>query len=123
MQLTRHDQVDPMLQAGHHDLDCYRVPISHVSGCLQTRRVLHEVIILITREALLRGVHVGIKVYGVRRERCAELLRSCRLIYREVLLSRIACVKVIPRRTESVRVRVLTVVRAKGLRGQPLVRL
>ena len=50
--------------------ECYRMLISHVSGCLQDRRVFHEVITLITREALLRGVHGGMKVWRASRTEC-----------------------------------------------------
>ena len=85
--------------------ECYRMLISHVSGCLQDRRVFHEVITLITREALLRGVHGGMKVCGVRRELSVERLGSCRSIYRELHMSRISCVEASPWRAERPRVR------------------
>ena len=85
--------------------ECYRVLISHVSGCLQDRRVFHEVITLITREALLRDVHGGMKVCGVRRELSVERLGSCRSIYRELHMSRISCVEASPWRAERPRVR------------------
>ena len=54
--------------------DCYHVVISHVSGCLQNRRVFHEVITSITCEALLRGVRGDMRMCGVRRELCVERL-------------------------------------------------
>ena len=106
MLLTSHDQVDPTLQAGQRvRVLLYRMPISHVSGCLQDRRVFHEVITLITREALLRDVHGGMKVCGVRRELSVERLGSCRSIYRELHMSRISCVEASPWRAERPRVR------------------
>ena len=97
--------------------ECYRMLISHVSGCLQDRRVFHEVITLITREALLRDVHGGMKVCGVRRELSVERLGSCRSIYRELHMSRISCVEASPWRAERPRVRMWS-----EQKGQPCTR-
>ena len=97
--------------------ECYRVLISHVSGCLQDRRVFHEVITLITREALLRDVHGGMKVCGVRRELSVERLGSCRSIYRELHMSRISCVEASPWRAERPRVRMWSEQKGQPCRG------
>ena len=69
-------------------IDCYHVPISHVSGSLQIDRVFHEVIIFTTRATSLRGVHDGMRMCGVRRELCVERLGSFRSIYRGTRVGR-----------------------------------
>ena len=59
-------------------IDCYHVAISHASGSLHIGRVFHEVITFTTREALLGGVHGGMRLCGVRRSRtacCASRIR------------------------------------------------